>query len=75
MKLSIDEVLPTDINDSEDKNIAIRLSGEDISFQASGYSVNIYITEEQADKISYKLQEILKDRHYRRNPQEIPANK
>ena len=75
MKLSIDEVLPTDINDSEDKNIAIRLSGEDISFQASGYSVHIYITEEQADKISYKLQEILKDRHYRRNPQEIPAKK
>ena len=75
MKLSIDEVLFSDINDLADKNIAIRLSGEDISFQASGYSVSVYITEEQADKISYKLQEILKDRHYRRNPQEIAAKK
>ena len=75
MKLSIDEVLPSDINNLKDKNIAIRLSGEDISFQANEYSVSVYITEEQADKISYKLQEILKDRHYRRNPQEIPTDK
>ena len=75
MKLSIDEVLFSDINDLADKNIAIRLSGEDISFQANEYSVSVYITEEQADKISYKLQEILKDRHYRRNPQEIAAKK
>ncbi len=75
MKLSIDEVPLSDINDLEEKNITIRLSGEDISFQASGYAIGIYITEGQADKIVYDLGCILKDRYYRRNPQETEIKK
>ena len=73
MKLSVDEVSLSNINDIEEKNIAIRLRGEDISFQASGYAVTIYINEDMADKISFNLSTILQDRYYRRNPDKIPV--
>ena len=68
MKLSVDEVPLSDINDLAENNIAIRLSGEDIVFQASGYAVTIYINEDLADKISFQLSTMLQDRSYRRNP-------
>ena len=73
MKLSVEEVPLSDINDLEDENIVIRFSGEDISFQASNHSLSIYINEDMADKISFNLSTILQDRYYRRNPKEIPA--
>ena len=72
MKLSVDEVSLSNINDIEEKNIAIRLRGEDISFQASGYAVTIYINEDMADKISFNLSTILQDRYYRRNSNKVP---
>ena len=73
MKLSVEEVPLSDINDLEDENIVIRFRGEDISFQASNYSLSIYINEDMADKISFNLSTILQDRYHRRNPKDIPA--
>lgn len=57
VNLIVDEIVTND-----DKNIAIRLSGEDLAFQASTYSLSLYIDENLADKISFQLQTILQDR-------------
>lgn len=61
MKLRVDE-----IENEPDKNICIRLSGEDISFTATNYSVSVYIDEDCADKIAFQLQSILQDREQRK---------
>ena len=66
MKFSVEEVYLSN-NDVEENNIVIRLSGNDISFQATAYGISIYINEDLADKISFHLQSILQDRHNRRN--------
>lgn len=57
MKYSVDEV-----KNEPDKNIVIKLKGEDISFIATSYSVSIYIDEKTADSIAFHLQAILEDR-------------
>ncbi|MCK9370575.1 hypothetical protein M0R04_11755 [Candidatus Dojkabacteria bacterium] len=61
MKSSVDEV-PYE----KDKNIAIRFAGEDISFQASSWSVSVYINEEVADSLIFHLSTILQDRERRK---------
>lgn len=60
MKYSVDEV-----KEEKDKNIVIRLKGEDISFIASPNSVSIYLDEKVADSISWHIQTILEDRKRR----------
>ncbi len=55
-----------EVEGEPNKNIAIRLAGEDISFQASGWSVSIYISEDIADKIAFQIQSILQDRERRK---------
>lgn len=61
MKIQIDEV-----EGEKDKNIAIRLSGEDIKFLASEYSCSIYVDEDMADSICFHLGSILQDRERRK---------
>ena len=68
MKYSVDEVIG-----DKDKNIAIRLSGEDIVFQASNYSLSVYLDKETADKIAFQIQSLLQDMDYRKNG--YPAEK
>ena len=69
-KLIVDE-----LENSTDENIVIRLVGDDIVFQASEYSINIYINEDIADKIIFHLQAILQDRYYHKHPEKIPQRK
>ncbi len=43
-------------------NICIRVSGLDLKFQASNYSLSLFIDEDEADKIAFQLNAILQDR-------------
>ncbi len=61
MKLIIDEV-----EGEKDKNILIRLSGEDIKFLVSEYSCSVYINEDMADSLVFHLGTILQDRERQR---------
>mgnify|MGYP001473361769 CR=1 FL=1 len=51
-----------EVEHERDKNIVIRLKGEDASFQASAYGVSIYLTEDIADKIAFHIRAIIEDR-------------
>jgi len=54
-----------------DKNIAIRISGEDLSFVATQYSVDVYINEKVADSIAFHIQSIIQDRSIRYSEKEL----
>ena len=60
MKLKVDEV-----EGEKDKNIAIRVSGEDIKFIASEYSCSVYIDEKNAESLAFHIQSIIQDRDIR----------
>ena len=72
MKLSVDD-LEEGVGIERDKTIQIRLSGEDIKFVATEYSMSFFIDEDCADRIAFQLQTILQDRYYRKNPDKIPV--
>lgn len=62
MKYRVDEV-----ENTSDKNIIIRISGEDISFTATNYGVSIYLDEKTADSIAFNIQTILQDRERKKS--------
>ena len=70
MKLLVTEI-EEGVGQKKDKTIQIRLSGDDIKFVATEYSISLFVDEDLADKISFHLQNILQDRDYRRNPKDI----
>ena len=51
-----------EVEHEKERNIVIRLKGEDASFQASAYRVSIYLTEDVADKIAFHIRAIVEDR-------------
>jgi hypothetical protein len=51
-----------EVPNEKDKNIVIRLRGEDVSFQASAYGVSVYLDEKTADSIAFHIQSIIQDR-------------
>lgn len=46
----------------KEDNICIRVSGSDVKFQASNYSICLFIDEKEADQIAFQLGSILQDR-------------
>lgn len=56
-----------EVEHEKERNIVIRLKGEDASFQASAYGVSIYLTEDVADKISFQINCIIQDRDRRKH--------
>ncbi len=60
MKLNVDS-LDIGVGQSNDKNIQIRFSGEDIKFIATEYSLSIFIDEDLADKLSFQISSLLQD--------------
>ena len=60
-----------EVEHERDKNIVIRLKGEDASFQASAYGVSIYLDEKTADSISFHINTIIADRQRARDSQKI----
>lgn len=63
MKLLVDEVEGVGI--TGDKNICVRLSGEDIKFVATEYSISLFVDEDIADKIAFQINAIIEDRSRR----------
>jgi hypothetical protein len=57
MKYSVDEV-----KEEKDKNIVIRLSGDDLSYLVQNGKLSIYLDEKIADSIAWHIQTILEDR-------------
>ncbi len=60
MKLNVDS-LDIGVGQSNDKNIQIRFSGEDIKFIGTEYSLSIFIDEDLADKLSFQISSLLQD--------------
>jgi len=60
MKLDVDS-LDIGVGQNNDKNIQIRLSGEDIKFIATEYSVSIFIDEDLADRLAFHIGAVLQD--------------
>jgi len=60
MKILVDEVR------GEDK-ILVRLSGEDIKFIVSEYSLSFYLDDDLADKLAFQLGAVLQDRQQRKD--------
>mgnify|MGYP001564363646 CR=1 FL=1 len=63
-RLIVDAIEGKGVGQNNDKNIQIRISGEDIKFIATEYSVSIFLNEDEADKIAFHLSTILQDRDY-----------
>lgn len=54
-----------EVEGEADKNIVIRLRGDDITFNATGYSLYVYLNEDIADKIAFQINAIIEDRSRR----------
>ncbi len=52
----------SEIPEWDKENICIKVSGLDLKFQASNYSLSLFIDEDEADKIAFQLNAILQDR-------------
>ncbi len=61
MKITVDEVEGKGVGENNDKNIQLRLSGEDIKFFATEYSVNFFLDEKTADELSFKIGSVLQE--------------
>ena len=51
-----------EVENEKDKNIVIRLRGEDISYLAQNGNISIYLDEETANHIAWHIQTICEDR-------------
>lgn len=63
---SVDEV-----PNESDKNIVIRLRGENISYMAQNGTLSIYLNEKTADSIAFHIQAIIEDRSRRYTEKKI----
>ena len=54
-----------EVEGEKDRNIVIRLIGNDVSFVATRGGVDIYIDEKTADSIAFHIQSIIQDRDLR----------
>jgi hypothetical protein len=61
MKLIVDD-LEKGVGINNNQDIQIRLSGDDIKFVVTEYSVAIFIDEKTADSIAFHIQSIIQDR-------------
>ena len=61
MKITVDEVEGKGVGENNDKNIQIRISGEDIKFIATEYSLSIFIDEKEGDKLAFEINCILQE--------------
>ncbi len=61
MKITIDQIEEKGVGENNDKNIQIRISGEDIKFIATEYSLSVFIDEDEADKLSFQIGSVLQE--------------
>ena len=66
MKIIVDEVFKSTDELEKKKNILVRLSGNDIKFIATEYSLSFYLDNNLADKLAFQLTAILEDRYRRK---------
>ena len=66
MHLKIED-LEIGVGEKKDKNIQIKISGGDIKFVATEYSVSLFLDEEIADKLAIQLSFLLEDRRRRKD--------
>ena len=60
MQISVD-LLEHGVGLKRNQNIQIRLSGDDIKFIATEYSLSIFIDEDLADKLAFQIQSLLQE--------------
>ena len=60
-----------EVEHKKERNIVIRLKGEDVSFQASAYGVSVYLDEKTAGSIWFHLGVILQEREKKKRAKEL----
>ena len=60
MKFNVD-LLEHGVGFKQNQNIQIRLSGEDIKFIATEYSLSVFIDKDTAGKIAFQINSLLQD--------------
>ena len=60
-RLIVDAIEGKGVGLNNDKKIQIRLSGDDIKFIATEYSLSIFIDEDLADKLAFQIQSLLQE--------------
>jgi hypothetical protein len=68
MKYSVED-LEKGVGKDNLQNIQIRLSGDDIKFVVTEYSVSLFIDENTADSLQFHISTIIQDRERRKESQ------
>ena len=66
-KITVDEVEGGGIGINRDKDIQIRLSGENIKFLATEYSISIFVSEDEGDKLAFHINSLLQERNRKKD--------